>query len=210
MPMPTLLMIDEDTNKIRRLQEENERLRQRLSEMVKIDSILDVNAGPTPQQPPLMDDFYIIAQYALILSMYTLFRSFIESTHLLLFSYCYRESPVVDNPKTLRNLIRNIGGGSSPILSRKSTGSIKKHSEADTNITKRANTKGRITSLSKSEAVAKRSTSCDSRLTRKRDSSVDTGRESKAKDKLDGSYILLSQVSWIQSSLNLTVIAEKR
>lgn len=61
--MPTLLMIDEDTNKIRRLQEENERLRQRLSEMVKIDTILDVNAGPTPQQPPLMDDFYIIAQY---------------------------------------------------------------------------------------------------------------------------------------------------
>lgn len=55
-------MIDEDTNKIRRLQEENERLRQRLNEMVKIDSILDVNAGPTPQQPPLMDDFYIIAQ----------------------------------------------------------------------------------------------------------------------------------------------------
>jgi hypothetical protein len=63
MPMPTLLLIDEDTNKIRRLQEENERLRQRLSEMVKIDSILDVNAGPTPQQLPLMDDFYIIAQY---------------------------------------------------------------------------------------------------------------------------------------------------
>lgn len=62
MPMPTLLMIDEDTNKVRRLQEENERLRHRLSELVKIDSVLDVNAGPTPQQQPLMDDFYIIAQ----------------------------------------------------------------------------------------------------------------------------------------------------
>ncbi|OXU22099.1 hypothetical protein TSAR_010752 [Trichomalopsis sarcophagae] len=175
MPVPTLLMIDEDTNKIRRLQEENERLRQRLGEMVKIDSILDVNAGPTPQQPPLMDDFYIIAQ----------------------------ESPVVDNPKTLRNLIRNIGGGSSPILSRKSTSSIKKHSEADANITKRANTKGRITSLSKSEAVAKRSTSCDSRLTRKRDSSVDTGRESKIKDKLDGSYILLSQEEYTEHKTSI-------
>lgn len=116
-----------------------------------------------------------------------------------------RESPVVDNPKTLRNLIRNIGGGSSPILSRKSTSSIKKYSEAETNITKRANTKGRITSLSKSEAVAKRSTSCDSRLTRKRDSSVDTAREPKTKDKLDGSYILLSQVNI--TSIHLLIIS---
>ena len=66
MPMPTLLMIDEDTNKIRRLQEENERLRNRLSEMIKIDSILDVNAGPVPQETPLMDDFYIIAQSVLL------------------------------------------------------------------------------------------------------------------------------------------------
>lgn len=113
--------------------------------------------------------------------------------HIYYYFFVNRESPVVDNPKTLRNLIRNIGGGSSPILSRKSTGSIKKYSDADAT-TKRANTKGRLTSLSKSEAVSKRSTSCDSRLTRKRDSSVDTSKESRTKDKLDGSYILLSQV----------------
>jgi len=63
MPQPTLLTIDEDTNKLKRLQEENEVLRQRLSESVKIESISDVNPGPTPQYPPIMDDFYIIAQY---------------------------------------------------------------------------------------------------------------------------------------------------
>lgn len=63
MPQPTLLTIDEDTNKLKRLQEENEILRQRLSESVKIESISDVNPGPAPQHPPIMDDFYIIAQY---------------------------------------------------------------------------------------------------------------------------------------------------
>ncbi|KAL7295358.1 hypothetical protein TKK_0011243 [Trichogramma kaykai] len=173
MPMPTLLMIDEDTNKIRRLIHENMRLKEQIGEMIKVDSILDVNAGPTPQQSPLMDDFYIIAQ----------------------------ESPIVDNPKTLRNLIRNIGGGSSPILSRKSSSSIKKHTDSDATITKRANSKGRITSLSKSEAISKRSTSCDSRLTRKRDSSVDTSRE--PQDKLDKSYILLSQEEYIEHKTSI-------
>lgn len=61
MPLPTLLTIEEDTNKLRRLQEENEALK-RLSENVKTDNVLDVNPGPVPQHPPLMDDFYIIAQ----------------------------------------------------------------------------------------------------------------------------------------------------
>lgn len=67
MPQPTLLTIDEDTNKLKRLQEENEILRQRLSESVKIESISDVNPGPAPQHPPIMDDFYIIAQYVYVL-----------------------------------------------------------------------------------------------------------------------------------------------
>jgi len=66
MPQPTLLTIDEDTNKLKRLQEENEALRQRLSESVKIENISDVNPGSVPQHPPLMDDFYIIAQYVYI------------------------------------------------------------------------------------------------------------------------------------------------
>lgn len=62
MPQPTLLTIDEDTNKLKRLQEENDALRQALSELSKIDNISDVNPGSTPQHPPIMDDFYIIAQ----------------------------------------------------------------------------------------------------------------------------------------------------
>lgn len=62
MPLPTLLTIDEDANKMKRLQEENELLRQRLNESIKVESLADVNPGQTPQHPPLMDDFYIIAQ----------------------------------------------------------------------------------------------------------------------------------------------------
>jgi len=108
-----------------------------------------------------------------------------------------RESPLLENPKTLRNLIRNIGGGSSPILNRKPATSVKKFTEAETGSTKRTNTKGRVNSVSKSEStVAKRSISCDSRLSRKRDSSMDTAvAERKTKEKIDSSYILLSQVS---------------
>ncbi|XP_012527660.1 WD repeat-containing protein 91 [Monomorium pharaonis] len=176
MPLPTLLTIDEDTNKFKRLQEENETLRQRLSESVKIESISDVNPGPTPQHPPLMDDFYIIAQ----------------------------ESPLLENPKTLRNLIRNIGGGSSPILSRKPV-NVKKNVEAEMISTKRTNTKGRVNSISKSEAVAKRSISCDSRLnsSRKRDSSMDTAIERKTKEKIDSSYILLSQEEYTEHKTSI-------
>ncbi|XP_076295369.1 WD repeat-containing protein 91 isoform X2 [Lasioglossum baleicum] len=172
MPLPTLLTIDEDTNKLKRLQEENEALRQRLSDSVKIDNVMDVNPGPAPQHPPIMDDFYIIAQ----------------------------ESPLLENPKTLRNLIRNIGGGSSPILSRKSATSSRKTTEPEPVSTKRTNTKGKLSSISKSDTVTKRSISCDSRLTssRKRDSSIDAVAERKAKDKIDSTYILLSQEEYTE------------
>lgn len=110
--------------------------------------------------------------------------------------YLNRESPLLENPKTLRNLIRNIGGGSSPILSRKSTTSARRVVELEAAPSKRTNTKGKLSSISKSETVTKRSISCDSRLTssRKRDSSIDAVAERKAKDKIDSTYILLSQV----------------
>lgn len=62
MPQPTLLAIDDDSGRLKRLQEENEALKQRLGEAVKPETITDVNAGPVPQHPPIMDDFYIIAQ----------------------------------------------------------------------------------------------------------------------------------------------------
>ncbi|EFN82795.1 WD repeat-containing protein 91 [Harpegnathos saltator] len=177
MPQPTLLTIDEDTNKLKRLQEENELLRQRLSDSIKIESVSDVNPGPAPQYPQIMDDFYIIAQ----------------------------ESPLLENPKTLRNLIRNIGGGSSPILSRKPATNIKKLVEPEASATKRTNTKGRVNSISKSEAVAKRSISCDSRLSssRKRDSSMDTAVERKTKEKIDSSYILLSQEEYTEHKTSI-------
>lgn len=93
-------------------------------------------------------------------------------------------------------MIRNIGGGSSPILSRKSAANSKKIAEPEAVSTKRTNTKGKLSSISKSDTVTKRSISCDSRLTssRKRDSSIDAVAERKAKDKIDSTYILLSQV----------------
>ncbi|EFN72477.1 WD repeat-containing protein 91 [Camponotus floridanus] len=177
MPQPTLLTIDEDTNKLKRLQEENEILRQRLSESVKIENISDVNPGSAPQHLPIMDDFYIIAQ----------------------------ESPLLENPKTLRNLIKNIGGGSSPILSRKPVINVKKIVEPEMCSTKRTNTKGRVNSISKSDAVAKRSISCDSRLSssRKRDSSMDTAIERKTKEKIDSSYILLSQEEYTEHKTSI-------
>ncbi|XP_033342526.1 WD repeat-containing protein 91 isoform X2 [Megalopta genalis] len=177
MPLPTLLTIDEDTNKLKRLQEENEALKQRLSDSVKIDNVMDVNPGPAPQHPPIMDDFYIIAQ----------------------------ESPLLENPKTLRNLIRNIGGGSSPILSRKSAANSKKATEPETVSTKRTNAKGKLSSISKSDTVTKRSISCDSRLTssRKRDSSIDAVAERKAKDKIDSTYILLSQEEYTEHKTSI-------
>ena len=116
--------------------------------------------------------------------------------HDLCFYYYYRESPLLENPKTLRNLIKNIGGGTSPILNRKSQSCVKKQLDPEVSVTKLTNVKGRLNSLSKSEVVSKRSISCDSRLTRKRDSSIDT--EKKSKDKVESNYVLLSQVS-IQS-----------
>lgn len=93
----------------------------------------------------------------------------------------------------MKNLIRNIGGASSPILNRKSHFNVKKLGDSEVPITKRTNVKGRLTSLSKTELINKRSISCDSRLTRKRDSSVDTDR--KIKDKIDINYALLTQVN---------------
>lgn len=62
MPQPTLLTIDDDANRLKRLQEENETLKQKICEAVTVETLSDVNAGSTPQQAPIMDDFYIIAQ----------------------------------------------------------------------------------------------------------------------------------------------------
>ena len=122
------------------------------------------------------------------------FSEFSPNLSINQFHRC-RESPLLENPKSLRSLIKNIGGSSSPILNRKLTGNAKK-SDCESSGTKRTTTKGRMNSISKSEVGTKRSMSCDSRLTstRKRDSSVDATSERKTKDKIESSYILLSQV----------------
>lgn len=90
MPQPTLANFEEDAMKIKKLQEENEALRNRLT--LLLDRGSDVI--PCDVAPPahLLDDFYIIAQ----------------------------ENTSADNSaKTLKNLIRNISTNSSPILGRK-------------------------------------------------------------------------------------------
>ncbi|KAL1456058.1 hypothetical protein WDU94_000812 [Cyamophila willieti] len=89
LPQPVLSSYEEEVTRLRRLTEENESLRQRLN--------LPPSQGSSSSQPPLdlMDDFYNIAQ----------------------------ETPTTTNNesqvKTLKNLIRSIGGGganSNPVL----------------------------------------------------------------------------------------------
>lgn len=101
MPQPTLTNFEEDAMKIKKLQDENEALKNRLT--LLIDRGNDIT--PCEVAPPahLLDDFYIIAQ----------------------------ENSSSDNStKTLKNLIRNISTSSSPILGRKESGDSKKRSSS--------------------------------------------------------------------------------
>lgn len=96
MPTPALMHFEEDANKIRKLEEKNELLRNRLAQLIEKGP--DSTVTPCQVEPPLhlLDDFYIIAQ----------------------------ENSAVDNQaKSLKNLIRNMGTGSSPILGRKENSS---------------------------------------------------------------------------------------
>lgn len=96
MPTPALMHFEEDANKIRKLEEKIESLKNRLAQL--IDKGPETTVTPCHVEPPLhlLDDFYIIAQ----------------------------ESTTTDNQaKSLKNLIRNMGTGSSPILGRKETSS---------------------------------------------------------------------------------------
>ncbi|KAF7269893.1 hypothetical protein GWI33_017098 [Rhynchophorus ferrugineus] len=99
MPMPTLLNYEEDANKILKLEQRNESLKNRLA--LLIDRNIEANIAPCQVDPPnhLLDDFYIIAQ----------------------------ESNNVDSQgKSLKNLIRNMGSGSSPVMGRKENAPAKK------------------------------------------------------------------------------------
>lgn len=92
MPTPTLLQYEEDANKITRLEQKNESLKNRLA--LLLDKGPEAAVAPIHVEPPshLLDDFYIIAQ----------------------------ENNVAESQaKSFKNLIRNMGTGSSPILGRK-------------------------------------------------------------------------------------------
>lgn len=101
MPTPTLMQFEEDANRITKLEQKNENLKSRLSLLLEKNN--EASVTPIHVEPPshLLDDFYIIAQ----------------------------ENNVSESQsKSFKNLIRNIGTGSSPILGRKenSTGSKKR------------------------------------------------------------------------------------
>ncbi|KAJ1525458.1 hypothetical protein ONE63_010268 [Megalurothrips usitatus] len=127
MPLPTLASLEQDASRVKRLQEENETLRQKVAALMELpnasaivssinnqtlgsssnsglsgarSSILDIVPLEVPQLPDLMDDFYVIAPEG-------------GGSHP-----ATSDSQV----KTLKSLIRNIGGlPSSPILGRKPT-----------------------------------------------------------------------------------------
>ncbi|KAJ9585107.1 hypothetical protein L9F63_020547 [Diploptera punctata] len=103
MPQPMLVSFEEDALKMKKLQEENEILRMRVSTLLEnarnnVNTVTDLPVPEVPQPPELMDDFYVIA---------------LETGSIS------GESQV----KTLKNLIRNIGSGlpTSPILGRKAS-----------------------------------------------------------------------------------------
>ena len=66
MPQPVLINFEEDAQRMKRLQEENEALRQRLAALLEnarnnVITVADVTAPEVPQPAELMDDFYVIA-----------------------------------------------------------------------------------------------------------------------------------------------------
>lgn len=99
MPTPALIHFEEDANKILKLEQRNESLKNRLA--LLIDRGPETNVTPCQVDPPahILDDFYIIAQ----------------------------ENNIIDSQgKSLKNLIRNMGTGSSPVLGRKESVPVKK------------------------------------------------------------------------------------
>ncbi|XP_045483199.1 WD repeat-containing protein 91 [Harmonia axyridis] len=99
MPTPTIMNFEEDAQKLSRLEERNESLKNRLA--LLLDKGSETSVTPCQVEPPphLLDDFYIIAQ----------------------------ENNLIDNQgKSLKNLIRNMGTGASPILGRKDNSTRKK------------------------------------------------------------------------------------
>lgn len=99
MPTPALIHFEEDANKILKLEQRNESLKNRLALLIDRGSEANVTPGQVDPPAHLLDDFYIIAQ----------------------------ENNIIDSQgKSLKNLIRNMGTGSSPVLGRKESAAVKK------------------------------------------------------------------------------------
>ncbi|XP_026480380.1 WD repeat-containing protein 91-like [Ctenocephalides felis] len=101
MPQPTLSSIDAEASLIKRLQEENNHLRNRLASMQPITNLHDIVPIEVPPPTHLVDDFYIIAQ---------------DSSQSLT-EYASHQA------RSLKSLIKNIGSGGSPVMGRKDTSS---------------------------------------------------------------------------------------
>lgn len=99
MPTPTLMHYEEDANKINKLEERNESLKERLA--ILLDRGPQSSVTPVQVEPPphLLDDFYVIAQE----------NNLGES-----------------QARSLRSIIRNMS--SSPILGKKDNVTGKKRS----------------------------------------------------------------------------------
>jgi hypothetical protein len=101
MPLPVLINFEEDAQRMKRLQEENEVLRQRVATLLEnarnnVITVADVTAPEVPPPAELMDDFSVIA---------------LESG----------STGSESQAKTLKSLIRNFSSGlpTSPMLGRK-------------------------------------------------------------------------------------------
>ncbi|XP_022902483.2 WD repeat-containing protein 91 [Onthophagus taurus] len=92
MPTPTLMSFEEDANKINKLEAKNDSLKKTLALLIDKGPEAVAPCQVAPPSHDIYDDFYTIAQ----------------------------ENNAVENQaKSLKNLIRNISSGSSPILGRK-------------------------------------------------------------------------------------------
>lgn len=169
MPLPTLASLEQDAARVKRLQEENESLRHKLAALMELPnastvlsalnnsgsqnagasgasigissgsapqglSVQDILPPEVPQPPDLMDDFYVIAPEGV----------------------GSQPSSSDSQVKTLKSLIRNIGGlPSSPIMGRKPTPAVSQ----STLLSLSSSGKSKIVSSSSIESQHKRSNS---------------------------------------------------
>ncbi|CAH0771053.1 unnamed protein product [Bemisia tabaci] len=204
LPLPTLASYQEEALRFRKLEEENESLKQKLAMLAERQHSITSNSNaednvkpPVITQLELIDDFYIVG---------------LEATS--------KEQPAEGQSKGLKTLIRNIGGGlpSSPVMGRKQSGAY--GSTEALNI--RSGNKQCVSPSNASAGwvkpsigsdsgggISKRSSSVEGRSARVRagrDKSVDAlSRRSSGKPTQPGNtFILLSQESFLKHKTTVT------